>query len=348
MAFEIDGRIIGNQTSPYVIAELSANHNGSLDHAKAIVKMAKNAGANAVKLQTYTPDTLTIDSDSPDFQLTDGLWKGRSLYELYEWAHTPWSWHKDLFELARLEGITMFSSPFDVSAVDFLEDLNCPAYKIASFEAVDLELIKYASSTKKPIIISTGMSNLEEIQEALGAAYSGGASQVALLHCVSGYPAPPEDYNLNTILDMRKQFSVPIGLSDHTLSNATAVASIGLGACIIEKHVTMNRNAGGPDDKFSLEPDELSGLCRDVKTAWSALGTINYDRKESELGNTKFRRSLYFIDDLDVGDVIEPHHIRSIRPGFGLSPKHYEDVIGKVTNRVIHRGERVSWDVLEN
>lgn len=347
-SFNIEGRAVGDGFSPYVIAELSANHNGNLNTAKAIISMAASAGVDAIKLQTYTPDTLTIDSELSDFQLTEGLWAGKSLYELYEWAHTPWSWHKELFECAHESNLRVFSSPFDKTAVDFLEDLNCPAYKIASFEAVDLELIKYAASTRKPLIISTGMSNVEEIMEALDAAYQGGAHDVALLHCVSGYPAPAEDYNLATISDMKEKFGVPVGISDHTLDNATAIAAVALGANIIEKHVTLDREGGGPDDKFSLEPDELSTLCKDARTAWSALGTINYERKQSELGNIKFRRSLYFIHDLNIGDVIEPHHLRSIRPGFGLAPKYYSDVIGMKVSRSVKRGERVSWEVLSD
>ncbi len=260
--FVINGRSIGEKFPPYIIAEMSANHNGDIKAALRLIEVAKKSGACAVKLQTYRPDTITIKSDLPDFQLTDGLWAGRTLYDLYEWAHTPWDWHKPLFAYAEKLGITIFSSPFDASAVDLLEDLNAPAYKIASFEAVDLPLIKRVASTGKPMIISTGMANEIEIEEAITAAKEGGAKDLAILHCVSGYPAPAEDYNLRTLAHMKKRFGVPVGLSDHTLDNTTAIASIALGACIIEKHFTLDRSGGGPDDSFSLEPEGLGELCR--------------------------------------------------------------------------------------
>ena len=325
----IAGRRIAADEPPYVIAELSANHNGQLDTALRIIEEAKKAGADAVKLQTYTADTITLDCDSEEFQIHGGLWDGKTLYELYQEAHMPWDWHKPLFEYARKLGITIFSSPFDNTAVDLLEDLNTPAYKIASFEAIDLSLIKYVASTGKPMIISTGMADAEEIQEAIDAAREGGCKELALLHCVSGYPAPAEDYNLRTISDMIERFGLVTGLSDHTLDNATAIASVAMGASIIEKHFTLNRNGGGPDDSFSLEPTELAALCRDSKTAWSALGRVDYGRKSSEQGNVKFRRSLYFVKDLKVGDVITEDAVRSVRPGFGLPPKYIAKVIGK-------------------
>lgn len=325
----IAGRKIGADYPPYVIGEISANHNGSIETACRIIEEAKIAGADAVKIQTYTPETITLDSNLPDFQIHDGLWAGRTLFELYKWAHTPWAWHKPLFDHARKLGITIFSSPFDTTAIDLLEDLNAPAYKIASFEAVDLALIKYAANTGKPMIISTGMADAEEIQEAVDAAREGGCKDLAVLHCVSGYPAPAEDYNLRTIPDMMKRFDLVTGLSDHTLDNATAITSIALGASIIEKHITLNRSGGGPDDSFSLEPPELVALCRDSKTAWAALGKIDYGRKSCEMGNVKFRRSLYFVKDLKAGAIIEPDAIRCVRPGFGLAPKHLNSVIGK-------------------
>lgn len=342
----INGRKIEISQPPYVIAELSANHNGSISRAKEIIAAAKKSGADAIKIQTYRPDIITLKSNAPDFRIDDGLWAGKSLFELYESAFLPWEWHANLFEYAKEIGITIFSSPFDNTAVDLLEDLNAPAYKIASFEAVDIELIKYVASTRKPLIISTGMADFEEISEALDAAHEAGARSVALLHCVSGYPAPAEDYNLKTIVDMEEKFGVPVGISDHTLDNATAIAAVALGATIIEKHVTLDREGGGPDDTFSLEPQELSALCRDAKTAWSALGRVNYEKKQSELGNVKFRRSLYFVSELKVGQTIQPEHIRSIRPGFGLAPKHYPDVIGKKVKRPIAIGDRVSWEIL--
>jgi N-acetylneuraminate synthase len=328
-AMEIAGRRISANDPPFVIAELSANHNGSLERALAIVDSAMKAGADAVKIQTYRPDTITLDSDSEDFRIRGGLWDGRTLYELYEEAHTPWEWHKPLFEHARNIGITIFSSPFDTTAVDLLEDLNAPAYKIASFEAVDLPLIKYVAGTGKPMIISTGMADAEEIQEAVDAARAGGCRQLALLHCVSGYPAPAGDYNLRTIPDMIERFGVVIGLSDHTIDNTTAIASIALGAVIIEKHFTLDRSGGGPDDSFSLEPAELADLCKGVRTAWDALGKVDYGRKSSELANVKFRRSLYFVKDLAAGEVITSDAVRSVRPGYGAPPKLLDSVIGK-------------------
>lgn len=325
----IAGQSIGDGFEPYIIAEMSANHNGDLNKAFEIIRAAKKAGADALKIQTYRPDTITLKSDLPDFQITGGLWAGKTLYELYEWAHTPWDWHKPLFDYARELGITIFSSPFDNTAVDLLEDLNAPAYKIASFEAVDLSLIKYVASTGKPMIISTGMADAEEIQEAIDAAREGGCKELAILQCVSGYPAPAEDYNLRTIPDMMERFGLVTGLSDHTLDNTTAIASVVLGASIIEKHFTLDRNGGGPDDSFSLEPADLAALCRDSKTAWKALGQVDYGRKSSEQGNVQFRRSLYFVKDMKVGDVITRDCVRSVRPGFGLPPKKLEWVLGK-------------------
>jgi N-acetylneuraminate synthase len=316
-----------------VIAEVSANHNGKLETAMRIIEEAKKAGADAAKLQTYTPDTITLNCDSEDFKIRGGLWDGRTLYELYEEAHMPWEWHKPLFEHARKVGITLFSSPFDNTAIDLLEDLNAPAYKIASFEAVDLPLIKYAASTGKPMIISTGMADAEEIQEAIDAAREGGCKQLAVLHCVSGYPAPAEDYNLRTIPDMIQRFGLVTGLSDHTLDNTTAITSVAMGASIIEKHFTLDRSGGGPDDSFSLEPAELAALCQGAQTAWSALGRVDYGRKSSELGNAKFRRSLYFTRDLPAGSILQSHDIRSVRPGFGLPPKFMEHMLGRPLNR---------------
>ncbi len=344
---KIDGRIIGPESIPYIIAEMSANHNGDLDTALKLIKCAKDAGADAVKIQSYRPDTITLKSDLPDFQINDGLWAGRTLYDLYEWAHTPWEWHKPLFDYARELDITMFSSPFDNTAVDLLEDLNAPAYKIASFEAVDLELIKYVAATGKPMIISTGMANAEEIEEAINAAREGGCKELAILHCVSGYPAPAADYNLRTITDMVERFRLVTGLSDHTLDNTTAITSVALGASIIEKHFTLDRSGGGPDDSFSLEPKELTALCRDSKTAWQALGAVNYGRKSSEQSNVKFRRSLYVVKDVKKGEVFTAENIKSIRPGFGLSPKHYTSIINGVAKRDIVRGTPTSKDLFE-
>jgi len=340
--FEINNRKIGKNYAPYVIAEMSANHNGDIENAFRIIEMAKNSGADAVKLQTYRPDTITMDMNTDEFMIHGGLWDGQSLYQLYESAYMPWEWHKPLFDYARQLEITIFSSPFDHTAVDLLEDLNAPAYKIASFEAVDLPLIKYAAQTGKPLIISTGMADEEEIAEAIEAAYEGGAKELAILHCVSGYPAPAEDYNLNTLVDMQQRFNLPVGLSDHTLDNTTAIASVALGACIIEKHVTLDRCGGGPDDSFSLEPQELENLCVGAKTAWKALGQVDYGRKSSEQGNVKFRRSLYVVKDLAAGDVITEEHIKSIRPGFGLAPKHLSELLGKRLKADVKRGQAMT------
>lgn len=343
----IAGRNIGPDHAPYVIAEMSANHNGNIETAFKIIEAAKQAGADAVKLQTYRPDTITLNCDSEDFRIRGGLWDGRTLYELYEEAHMPWEWHAPLFAHARKHGITIFSSPFDNTAVDLLEDLNAPAYKIASFEAVDIPLIKYVASTGKPMIISTGMADAEEIQEAIDAAREGGCKELAILHCVSGYPAPAEDYNLRTIPDMIQRFGLTVGLSDHTLDNTTAITSVAMGASIIEKHFTLDRSGGGPDDSFSLEPLELAALCKDSKTAWVALGCVDYGRKSSEQGNVKFRRSLYFVKDLKAGDVITADAVRSVRPGFGLAPKHLTDLIGKKVLKNVSSNTPLSFLLFE-
>lgn len=344
---KIAGRKIGPEHPPYIIAELSANHNGSIENAFRIIEEAKNAGADAVKLQTYRPDTITIDCDNDDFQIKGGLWDGRTLYELYEEAHMPWEWHKPLFDKAKELGLTMFSSPFDNTAVDLLEELGAPAYKIASFELVDLPLIARVAQTGKPMIMSTGMANEEEIQEAIDTARNHGCKELIILHCVSGYPAPAEQYNLKTIADMQERFGVLSGLSDHTVDNATAVASVALGACLIEKHVTLDRNGGGPDDSFSLEPHELSALCKDAKTAWQALGKVNYERTEAEKGNVKFRRSLYVVKDIKFGELITNENVKSIRPGYGALPKFYNTVMGKTAKKTILKGTPLHLDMLE-
>lgn len=342
----IAGRRISSSEPPYIIAEMSANHNGSIENAFKIIEEAKKAGADAVKLQTYRPDTITLNCDSDDFRIKGGLWDGRTLYELYEEAHMPWEWHKPLFDHARKVGITIFSSPFDHTAVDLLEDLNAPAYKIASFEAVDLPLIEYVAKTGKPMIISTGMADVEEIAEAVEAAQSAGCKELAILHCVSGYPAPVTDYNLRTLGDMVQRFGLVTGLSDHTLDNTTAIASVALGAAIVEKHFTLDRRGGGPDDSFSLEPTELTALCSDTRTAWGALGKKDYGRKSSEVGNVQFRRSLYFVRELSAGDTITPDSVRSVRPGYGLPPKYVEEVIGKRVRQHIKYGTPVQRHLL--
>jgi len=342
----IGGQRIAVDNPPYVIAEMSANHNGNIEAAFKIIEAAKLAGADAVKMQTYRPDTITLNCGSEDFRIHGGLWDGRTLYDLYQEAHTPWDWHAPLFEHARKHGITIFSSPFDNTAVDLLEDLNAPAYKIASFEAVDLPLIKYVASTGKPMIISTGMADADEIQEAIEAAREGGCKELAVLHCVSGYPAPAADYNLRTIPDMIQRFGLVTGLSDHTLDNTTALTSVAMGASIIEKHFTLDRNGGGPDDSFSLEPAELTALCKASKTAWAALGCVDYGRKSSEADNVKFRRSLYFVKDLKADDIVAVDCVRSVRPGYGLAPKYIDEVLGKKVNCIITAGSAVSWNQL--
>jgi N-acetylneuraminate synthase len=330
-----------------VIAEVSANHNGNLDAALALIDVAAEQGASAVKIQTYRADTITLKSNRPEFQITEGLWAGQSLYDLYEQAHTPWDWHPALFVHARARGITMFSSPFDSTAIDLLEDLGAPAYKIASFEAVDLPLIRYAASTGKPMIISTGMADDVEIAEAVQAARDGGCRQLALLHCVSGYPAPAADYNLRTLSDMITRFGCVTGLSDHTLDSTTAIAAIALGASIVEKHITLDRNGGGPDDSFSLEPGDLAALVAGTRTAWDALGRVDYGRKSSERGNAGFRRSLYFVRDLAAGEVITPDSVRSVRPGFGAAPKHLDDILGRRVRVAVQAETPVQLDQIE-
>jgi pseudaminic acid synthase len=342
----INGRPIGPEFVPYVIAEISANHNGKLETAFQLIEEAHKAGADAIKLQTYTADTITLNCDSEDFQIRGGLWDGKTLYQLYQEAHMPWDWHKPLFEHARNVGISIFSSPFDNTAVDLLEDLNAPAYKIASFEAVDLPLIKYVASTGKPMIISTGMADAEEIQEAIDAAREGGCKELAVLHCVSGYPAPAEDYNLRTIPDMIQRFGLVTGLSDHTLDNTTAITSVAMGVSIIEKHLTLDRSGGGPDDSFSLEPADFALLCHGVKTAWQTLGRVDYDRKSSEQGNAQFRRSLYFVKDMNEGDLITADCVRSVRPGYGLPPKFLSDVLGARVTRKVNVFSPVLFDSL--
>jgi len=341
---QIENRPIGSNSPPYLIAEMSANHNGKIDTAFRIIEEAKLAGANAVKLQTYKPDTITLNCTTDEFQVHGGLWDGRNLYDLYQEAHMPWDWHAPLFDYAKKIGITIFSSPFDHTAVDLLESLNAPAYKIASFEAIDLPLIRYVAKTRKPMIISTGMASVEEIQEAIDAARSAGCTQLAILHCVSGYPAPASDYNLRTIADMRERFGLVTGLSDHTLDNTTAITSIAMGASIIEKHFTLDRSGGGPDDSFSLEPSDLAELCTGAKTAWEALGRVSYERQASELGNVKFRRSLYFVRDIQAGEIVTQEHIRSVRPGFGLAPKFLDQVLGKKMSKSAHYGVAVTLE----
>jgi pseudaminic acid synthase len=326
---KIAHRAIGPDQPPYIIAELSANHNGSLERALHTIDAAKRCGADAVKLQTYTADTMTIDSDAPDFMIKGGLWNGFKLYDLYKWAETPYEWHEAMFEHARKIGITIFSTPFDETAVDLLEGLNAPAYKIASFEIVDLPLIRYVASTGRPMIMSTGMASESEIEEAVTTARDAGCKNLVLLHCISSYPAPMDQANLRQIPELAKRFGVLTGLSDHTMGTTASVAAIALGACVIEKHFTLSRADKGPDSEFSLEPSDLERLCIETKEAWRALGKSGFERQKAEELSKVFRRSLYFVKDLPAGHVISAEDIRRIRPGMGLAPKYLERIIGK-------------------
>ena len=333
----------GKDKEPFIIAELSANHNGSIERAFESIKGAKECGARAIKIQTYTADTMTIKSDRDEFKVKSGIWSGYELYDLYNEAHTPYEWHKPLFDYAKEIGITIFSTPFDRTAVDLLEDLNTPLYKVASFEVIDLPLIKYIAQTKKPMIISTGMANLEEIREAVEVAKENGCQDLVLLHCISSYPAPIEESNLLTIPDLAEKFGVISGLSDHTMGTVVATTSVALGACVIEKHFTLSRDDKGPDSEFSLEPSELKMLCKDAKVAWRSLGKIGYSLKKSE--KLTSRRSLYIVKDIRKGEEITLENIRSIRPGHGLSPKYYNDLLGKKVAKNVERGTPVDWSM---
>jgi pseudaminic acid synthase len=347
MSISIAGRAIGPGQPPYVIAEMSGNHNGDIGRALALIDAAKAAGADAVKLQTYTADTITIDHDGPGFIVEGGLWDGRRLYELYQEAHTPWAWHEQLFAHARDIGIACFSSPFDPTAVAFLESLDAPAYKVASFEIVDTPLIAAMARTGKPLIMSTGLASPDDIAEAVAAAREAGGREIVLLHCTSGYPTPPSQMHLRTMMDLGAAHGTLVGLSDHSMGVAVSVAAVALGACVIEKHFTLARADGGPDSAFSLEPDELARLVADCRAAWEALGSVRYGEVEAEAASRDHRRSLYVVADIKAGEPLTEQNIRSIRPGHGLAPKHYFDVLGRTAARDLKRGEPLAWDLVK-
>ncbi|WP_300541241.1 pseudaminic acid synthase [Maricaulis sp.] len=347
---QIDGRQIGRDQRPYIIAEMSGNHNQSLDRAFALVDAAAAAGADALKLQTYTPDTMTLDLAEGEFFISDpdSIWKGQSAHQLYERAYTPWDWHAPIMARAKGHGIACFSSPFDESAVDFLESLDVPAYKIASFECIDLPLIRRVAQTGKPVIISTGMATVSEIDEAVSAARENGAADIVLLKCTSTYPASPADTNVRTVAHMRDLFGCETGLSDHTMGVGAAIAAVALGASVIEKHFTLDRAGGGVDSTFSLEPAELSSLVTETERAWQALGKIHYGpATEKEARSRRRRRSLYIAKDLQAGDTLTPENLRRIRPGHGLPPKYFDVVLGRRVNRSVKRGTPLSWDLLQ-
>ncbi|VAW07062.1 N-acetylneuraminate synthase [hydrothermal vent metagenome] len=344
--FKIRDRTIGHDCPPYFIAEMSGNHNGAMERAFAIIKAAKEAGADAVKLQTYTAGTMTIDHDGDHFKIKKGLWAGRTLYDLYQEAMTPWQWHGPMFDYAKELDITIFSSPFDRSAVDFLEGLDAPAYKIASFEMIDLPLVKYVAETGKPVIISTGMATFQEIQDVIKVVKDTGNDQVVILHCVSGYPSQPSEANLRTMQDIAGSFDVFAGLSDHTLGIAVPVAATMLGAVVIEKHFTLSREEGGVDSAFSLEPQEFGDMTRSCREAFAILGSVDYGLKQSEVENRKYRRSLYVTQDIRKGACFSRENIRSIRPGFGIEPRFIDEVMGKAATKDITRGTALSWDMI--
>ncbi|HEY8571118.1 pseudaminic acid synthase [Phenylobacterium sp.] len=342
----IGGRALGPDQPPFVVAEMSGNHNGDIGRAMALIDAAKAAGADAVKLQTYTADTITIDHDGPEFVVHGGLWDGRRLYDLYQEAHTPWDWHGRLFDHARQVGIEIFSSPFDPTAVALLQTLGAPAYKIASFELIDSPLIELCAATGKPLIMSTGLASPQEIAEAVAAAKGAGDGGIVLLHCTSAYPAPMCDMNLKTLQHLADAHRVLVGLSDHTLGVAASVAAVALGACFIEKHFTLSRAEGGVDSDFSLEPHELARLVAECRDAWAALGEVRYDEAPSEAASRDHRRSLYVVADIAAGEPLTPANVRSIRPGHGLPPKHLPEVVGRRAARDLKRGSPLDWSML--
>jgi N-acetylneuraminate synthase len=342
-AFQISGREIASGCPVYIIAELSANHKQNFDHAIRLVHAAKESGADAVKLQTYTPDTLTIDCNNEYFSIKDTIWAGKNLYSLYGEAYMPWEWQPKLKEIADQLGLTLFSTPFDHTAVDFLEQMKVPAYKIASFEVVDIPLLRKIVRTGKPIIMSTGMATLAEIDEAVRTIREAGGTQLALLKCTSAYPALPEEMNLRTISHLSEAFDVPVGLSDHTLDIAVPVAAVTFAACIIEKHFTLSRADGGPDSAFSLEPNEFKAMVAAVRVAEKALGTVHYGVSGAEAKSRIFRRSLFVVKDMKAGEVFTEENVRSIRPGYGLHPRYLDEIIGRRAVCIIKRGTPLTW-----
>ena len=346
--FKAEKTFFGNGKKPFIIAEMSGNHNHSLERALEIVELAARTGVDAIKLQTYTADTMTLDISDREFFIKDAtnLWQGRSLYDLYKEAYTPWEWHEPIFKRCKELGIVGFSTPFDATAVDFLESLDVPFYKIASFENTDLPLIKKVAATCKPIIASTGMTTVAEIYDLVSTAKEHGCPEVVLLKCTSNYPSTPEGTNLLTIPHMKETFKCEVGLSDHTLGIGVAVASVAVGATVIEKHFTTARSDGGVDSAFSMEPAEMAQLVIEVERAWQALGGISYEVAEQEKNSLKFRRSLYIVEDMKKGEVITEKNMRAIRPGLGLSPKYYDLVLGKKLNKDVERGTAVSWDLI--
>jgi len=341
-------RNIGEDYSPYIIAEMSANHNGDIKQALQLINEAYSSGANAIKLQTYTADTITIDSNQDEFKINEGLWKGNTLYNLYKKAETPFEWHEELFEYANQLGITCFSTPFDETAVDLLENLNTPAYKISSFEIIDIPLLRYVAATKKPMIVSTGMADKLEIQEAVDNIKEAGCSNLALLHCISNYPTPISQSNLRAITNLYNQFGLVVGLSDHTTGITTAITSIALGASIIEKHFTLSRSNGSADADFSIDPFELKELCCKAKDSWNALGLSEYDKKEIEKDSFKYRRSIYVVETIKAGDLLTKENIKRIRPGFGLKPTLYESLLGRVAKIDIKAGTALRWEYIKD
>lgn len=343
---KIDSFEINNSSPVFIIAELSANHNGSIKVAVETIKAAKRAGANCIKLQTYTADTLTIDSDKDDFLIKGTIWEGKNYYQLYQEAYTPWEWHEELFKVAKEEGLICFSSPFDTTAVDFLEDLNVPAYKIASFEITDIPLIEYVASKGKPVIISTGIAEIEDIELALDACHRMGNNDIALLKCTSSYPAPIEEANMCMVKDLANRYNVISGLSDHTMGATVPIVATVFGAKIIEKHFILDRSIGGPDASFSMNEEEFTAMVKAVREAESAIGVVNYNLTEKQIKGKDFSRSLYVVEDIKAGEMITEKNVRSIRPGFGMHPKHFKNVLGLKVSTDLEKGMSLKWELL--